>query len=66
MQLDVVRDMQKAMGGKKLLAFVSDDFDTCAQTAYQECHILELSFANVWYIFQDLLTVRLLEHHWGG
>jgi len=56
-QLAIVQEIMEAMGGEKLIAFVSDKFDAHAEEAYLTLDIKDLSFTNVWHIFQALLIL---------
>jgi len=56
-QVAIVREIKEAMGGEKLIAFVSEEFDACAEAAYLSLEVLDLTFSNVWHVFQSLLIL---------
>ncbi len=56
-QVAIVGEIMEAMGGEKLIAFVSDDFDARAEEAYVTLEIKDLTFTNVWHIFLALLPL---------
>jgi hypothetical protein len=55
--LDVIRELKEAMGGESLLHFVTPDFAACAERAYEQLSVTELTMQNVWYIFKALLPL---------
>jgi hypothetical protein len=54
-QLDIVREIKQEMESLRPLAFVSDDFDKRAQSAYLKLGVTELTFDNAWHVFLALL-----------
>ena len=50
----VVQELKEAMGGDKILDFVSVDFAEHAQAMYDTLGVVDLNLGNVWYIFRDL------------
>ncbi|KAG6808530.1 hypothetical protein H0H92_003824 [Tricholoma furcatifolium] len=54
-QINVLRETQEMLGGAELLSFCTTDYAACAQAVYDGLNITELSFANVWFIFEAML-----------
>jgi hypothetical protein len=50
----VVRELKEAMGGDKILEFVSIEFSERVQAAYDTLEIVDLNLKNVWYVFREL------------
>ena len=50
----VVCELKEAMGGDKILAFVSAEFSEHVQATYDTLEIVDLNLQNVWYVFCDL------------
>lgn len=55
--VDVIREIKEAMGGDALLEFVSAEFSERAQAAYDSLAITELTFENVWNVFEAMLPL---------
>lgn len=52
--MDVIREIKKEMGGDQLLAFATPEFAERAEAAYETLKIQDLTFDNVWHVFEDL------------
>jgi hypothetical protein len=52
--VDVIRKLKEDIGGEELLDFVSRDFAARAQTIYDTLNISDLTFQNVWAIFDRM------------
>jgi hypothetical protein len=50
----IIHELKEAMGGNKILEFVSAEFSQCAQAAYDTLGVVDLNLENVWYVFRDL------------
>lgn len=55
--LEVVREIKKELGGDEILEFVSREFSDRAEAAYQTLGVQDLTFDNVWPIFKELLPL---------
>jgi hypothetical protein len=55
--IDVIREIKVAMGGDAILEFVSVEFSQQAQVAFDSLGISELTFQNVWTIFEAMLPL---------
>ncbi|KAG6835988.1 hypothetical protein H0H93_012470 [Arthromyces matolae] len=55
--LDVIREIKKEMGGDTLLEFSTPEFSARAEAAYASLHVSELTFENVWNVFRALLPL---------
>lgn len=55
--VDVVRDIKKEMGGDKLLQFVPVELSERFEVAYSSLCIEKLTMENVWVVFQRLLLL---------
>jgi len=49
-----IQDLKEELGGKAILEFVTVEYAARCQTAYHNLGITQLSFQNVWTVFQDL------------
>jgi hypothetical protein len=58
--LAVIREMKEALGGDKLLEFVSPEFSQKAQAVYDSSKISELTFQNVWLVFATMYPLIFL------
>jgi len=54
--LSLIREMKEQLGGPAILEFTSADFSKRAQTVYDALRISNLSFENVWDIFDAMYT----------
>ncbi|KAG6875105.1 hypothetical protein C0992_005191, partial [Termitomyces sp. T32_za158] len=52
--IDIIREIKKEMGGDQLLAFSVPEFAERAEAAYTKLQIQDLMFENVWPVFKDL------------
>ena len=52
--VEIIRELKKAMGGDEILEFVSAEFLQRAQAAYDTLGVVDLNLENVWYVFRDL------------
>lgn len=50
----VMQSLKQDLGGESLLDFVDADYAQHAATAYSTLGITQLTFENVWAVFQDL------------
>ncbi|KIM46705.1 hypothetical protein M413DRAFT_440291 [Hebeloma cylindrosporum] len=55
--MSVIHELKEAMGGDKLLDFVEPCFAVRCDAAYESLAISELTFENVWEVFQDLFPL---------
>jgi hypothetical protein len=55
--IDIIREIKVAMGGDAILEFVSAEFSQQAQAAFDSLSISELTFQNVWTIFEAMLPL---------
>lgn len=55
--ISVIWEIKKEMGGNELLKFVSREFSDYTEAAYTMLHIEKLTFDNVWVVFQKLLPL---------
>jgi hypothetical protein len=55
--MSVIHKLKEEMGGDALLDFVPPEFGERAEGAYESLSIFELTFENVWEIFQALLPL---------
>ena len=55
--MSIIHKLKEEMGGDALLDFVSPEFSERAESAYESLSISELTFENVWEIFQALLSL---------
>ncbi|KAG6915401.1 hypothetical protein DXG01_011655 [Tephrocybe rancida] len=55
--MNLVRELKEALGGKALLNFVSNEFAETCQAAYDSLHVEDLMLENVWYVFKDMLPL---------
>ena len=55
--MSIIHKLKEEMGGDSLLDFVSPEFSERAECAYKSLSISELTFENVWDIFQALLPL---------
>ncbi|KIK59296.1 hypothetical protein GYMLUDRAFT_60215 [Collybiopsis luxurians FD-317 M1] len=53
----VIREIKETMGGDGLLEFVSAEFASHAQEAYDSLHIKKLAFDNVWIVFSAMIPL---------
>jgi len=56
-QLKIVEEIKQAMGGDSLFDFVSKDYSEAAEEAYVALGVQELTFENVWHVFESLLSL---------
>ena len=56
-QLKIVEEIKQAMGGDSLFDFVSKDYSEAAEEAYAALGVQELTFENVWHVFESLLSL---------
>lgn len=52
--LDVIREIKKEMGGDQLLSFSTLEFAERAEVAYESLQVQDLTFDNVWHVFKEL------------
>lgn len=52
--VNVIREIKKEMGGDQLLAFSTPEFAKSAEAAYESLNVQDLTFENVWPVFRDL------------
>jgi hypothetical protein len=50
----IIRELKEAMGGSVLLQFTSTEFSQLAQALYDTLNMAELTFENVWSVFNVL------------
>ena len=50
----IIRELKEAMGGDKILEFVSAEFSQRAQAMYDMLGVMDLNIENVWHVFSDL------------
>jgi hypothetical protein len=50
----IIRELKEAMGGSALLQFTSIEFSQLAQASYDTLNVAELTFENVWSVFNVL------------
>ena len=50
----IVRELKEAIGGEKILDFVSVEFSQHVQAAYDTLGIKDLNIGNIWHVFQTL------------
>lgn len=55
--VEVIREIKRKMGGDALLAFVSDEFAARAQAAYDTLNIGKLTIENIWDVFTALFPL---------
>ena len=53
-QLETVEELKEAMGGEKLLAFVSEEFSERARQVYNGLNIRNLTSKNAWDVFRHM------------
>lgn len=58
--LAIIRGMKEALGGARLLEFVTPEFAEQAESAYDALGVNELTMQNVWHVFQELLPAITL------
>jgi hypothetical protein len=54
---ETVKEMMSQLGGETLLEFVTQEYATRAQQAYDSLKITNLSLTNVWYVFEAMLPL---------
>lgn len=55
--MSIIQKLKEEMGGDELLEFVWPDFAARCDAAYESLTISELTFENVWEVFQALLPL---------
>ena len=55
--MSIIHKLKEEMGGDQLLEFVSPDFAARCDAAYESLAISELTFENVWEVFQAMLPL---------
>ena len=55
--MSIIQKLKEEMGGDELLEFVWPDFTARCDAAYESLTISELTFENVWEVFQALLPL---------
>ena len=55
--MSITHKLKEEMGGDQLLEFVSPDFAARCDAAYESLAISELTFENVWEVFQAMLPL---------
>lgn len=55
--VDIIRELKEAIGGKDLVAFVSEEFEDRAEAAFGTLGIKALTLENVWIVFRDMLPL---------
>ena len=56
-QLQLIRDLKRDIGGEKKIEFVPPVFAERCKEAFASLGITELTFNNVWTVFEDLLPM---------
>lgn len=56
-QLKIIRDLKELIGGEKLIRFVTPPFSERCEEAFSSLEVTELTFENVWAIFEELLPI---------
>jgi hypothetical protein len=55
--MSIIHKLKEEMGGDALLEFVLPEFGARAESTYKSLAISELTFENVWEVFQALLPL---------
>jgi hypothetical protein len=55
--VDIIREIKVAMGGDSILDFVPAEFSQQAQAAFDFLGISELTYQNVWSVFEAMLPL---------
>jgi len=56
-QLQLIRELKQEIGGEKLIEFVPLAFAERCKEVLESLRITELTFDNVWVVFEDLLPL---------
>jgi hypothetical protein len=55
--LSVIKELKEQLGGRDLISFLTPEFATRAQVAYDSLEIIGLTQENVWSIFTAMLPL---------